>query len=74
MEEGSLLQDEARVIICVLSLKAPKPGDVEKEHINRRLFNLFRALFFTVWPWLGMFRSLFQIFNYNDLTDNLDTQ
>ena len=34
MEEGSLLQDEARVIICVLSLKAPKPGDVEKEHIK----------------------------------------
>ena len=29
---------------------------------NRGLHNLFRALFKTVWPWLGLFALYFQIF------------
>ena len=38
---------------------------VEEDITTRGLRNLFRALFFTVWPWLGLFALYFQIFNYN---------
>ena len=47
---------------------------VRRDHDNRGLLNPIRALFKTVLPWSGCFRSLAQIFNYNGRTDNLDTQ